>query len=183
MRNWNTYKAGLIVDLLQTAMAKEPEVLVWQTEGENREKFKGEILDVDETNTVIALDESYLSSGHQFNSSEPLMFNCSEGSIIFKKSAYKLEGGSLSFKTPAELKIIDQRQMERFPYMYQDYKNISFTQSKGEEIHKYSCTLVDISTEGAGFVLTTRDHENFVEESRINVTALSDQQLPEPVNA
>ena len=102
--------------------------------------------------------------------------------MIFKRDRFKKEGLVLSFPIPAEIKLKDQRKVERLSYRYQDSKVIAFNTPHPTDPTqgnlKMSSILIDITTEGLSFVLPERELGHLGVGVELYISRLTDQQLP-----
>lgn len=104
--------------------------------------------------------------------------------VIFKKDQFNFFGTNLKSTPPNELQVYEKRRNQRFYYKYQDHKNITFesTTKKNETEPEFtlSCVLIDISTSGAGMVISQRSKERLHEGVELYLINLTDQKLSDP---
>ncbi|GAB4413600.1 MAG: hypothetical protein OHK0056_19760 [Bacteriovoracaceae bacterium] len=173
MEMWSLFNLKTISEHLNRALDQSLIWTLWQSSSQGRVKWQGKITSVDEKLTTMTITSGDMA---EIWDQEPIFAHCPELDIIFKRDKFSKLPDALNFKTPSEIKLVEQRKVPRFKYKYQDYKVVSFKVAKKDE--KMSFTLVDLSTEGLAFVLPQKDSLSFSEGLELVITHITDQELP-----
>lgn len=176
---WTTYNRQIILSRLTKMMDTDTSVVIWQNSKDIREKFSGEFISLDNDNAELNLNPEYLKADYPIIKGQQLFFHCYGGEILFKRDAFQLDDLGLVLKTPAELMIKELRKFERFYFKYQDYKCITFDFK--EQI--ISEIIIDLSVEGVGVLLPLYTAKDLHNGSKIKISHISDQGLPDVVPA
>lgn len=181
MQMWTCFDSEYIRNFLEGVQNRGDQLTVWQNNSPTgeRDKYTARVIKVEPQNVVIELDEG---QGGTFSATDALYVHCNYRDLIFKRDRYKKDGRLISFKFPNEIKLKDIRRTPRLTYIYQDSKVIAFNAPHPTNPHapkmRLSSILVDISTEGLGFVIPQREFSSFEVGMEIFLTRLTDQVLP-----
>jgi len=179
----STYKRKEIKEILTEALGQDNGVTLWQFEGDERRIFTGKSLNVAEDNTTVnMLDVD--KHDYILRPDEPLYIHGNYKKFVFKRDHFSLDtNNTLTVKTPSELKVEDFRSKDRFNFKYQDHKVFSFQVEISGEKHSHTAILVDLSIKGAGIIISVDDSLMLNENSVVDVSAITDQKLPENLKA
>ena len=181
MQYWKTYQKDLIQTYLGIIFDKNIEFTLWQQIGDHRVTFPIKIIEITKTHTKIKLLKSEIDSS--FQNDLPIFCHVKELDLIFKKEKFSRVGEFVDFPHPMEVQIYEKRRNKRFSYRYQDHKNITYHSVQVEDdipSFTLSSVLVDISTSGAGMVVTDEALEHIDTGQSLFLINLTDQKLPEP---
>jgi len=185
MKYWKTYQKNLIMKILDAVKKEELEILLWQTQGENRRIYSARISGLKKSELILKFNPESINDLQYFDNSKSYYAHIKVLETLFKKENFNLIGTSLESTLPNELQIYERRKNERFTYLYQDHKNLTFKTHKAitpDSEHDYTqpSVLVDISTSGAGIVVPQEVRDKMPIGSKIYLINVTDQKLPSP---
>lgn len=175
MKMWSLFSSNEIQELLSSAKERGYHFTVWQHSTQQFHQFTGRLLSFRDDSCEVAIKERVEDGMFIFE--EPIYLHCHKLDFIFKREKFKFDTGELSFKAPSELMLKEKRRVERFRFLYQDFKFASFYTGEGEEKKKHSANLLDLSIAGMAFVGPAHEVKGFSEGDLINITHISDQEL------
>ncbi len=175
MKMWSLFSAPGISNHLNKAIKHGYLLTIWQHSTQQFHQFTGKLLTNRDGNCEVAIKER-VEEG-MLIPSEAIYLHCQKLDFIFKREKFSYDTGELIFKTPSELMLKERRRVERYRFLYQDFKFVSFTVGQGEEQKKYSANLLDLSIAGLSFVGPGQEFKSFSEGDKINITHISDQEL------
>lgn len=181
MEYWKTYQKDLILNFLKEALKITSSVTLWQQLGSHRETYKANFKTLSKTSCTVSLSGKL----DLFDSTKPIYIHFSQSKIIFKKEHYNYYQGGLEFAMPGEIQVFDKRKLQRYYYLYQDHKLITYHSEELDDkqldpLFNYSSVLVDISINGAGIVVSEEQCRSFRVGMTILLDNITDQKLPTP---
>ena len=182
MQYWKTHRKDIILQNLNYIMKRRLNVSIWQQHGSHRITFEAKFLNVSRKSCSLKILEGKYDL---FNSDIPFYAHIKEVEVLFKKDHFNFYGNSLEFSLPSDIQIFEKRKTKRFSYLYQDHKNITF-QSEAVDPKTdqpeflISSVLVDISTQGAGMVVSLEVSKKLKVGQTLLLNNLTDQELPTP---
>jgi hypothetical protein len=181
MRYWKTYRKEIIKKYLTEAFQKNILLHVWQQKEKDRAIIQGILFFSDEHRLKIKLSSAKNIS--IIDENLPLFVLIPDLEFIFKKDKFIFGNDIIELNYPNEVQIQEKRTTERFSYLYQDHKNITFYPEivDAEEGQKnVSAVLIDISLNGASMVLPKKVSQKLVKGKKIFLENITDQKLPTP---
>jgi len=172
---WSLDQQGRIYDLLKIVVTNNNSVNVWQRSSANTVQARGVIKDLDLDKCTISFAEKVAKDF--FRTGETLFVHCEGIDIIFKKESFSFYNGEIIFKTPTHLMVKEKRRIERLTFKYQDFKEVEFSFSSGEEIKKTKQMLLDISILGIGFLAPKSLGTSLEIGDEITIHMMTDQKL------
>ena len=181
MEYWKTYQKEIILNFLKEALKVTSRVTMWQQLGSHRETYIAQFKTLSKPHCQISID----GKTDLFDNTKPIYIHFSKSKIIFKKDHYNFYQNLIEFAMPGEIQVFDKRKLQRYYYLYQDHKVITYhSELKNEEtsepLYQFSSVLVDISIRGAGIVVTQEQQQAFDIGSFFFLDNITDQKLPDP---
>lgn len=181
MEYWKTYRKDLILICLTDALKITSDLTLWQQLGSHRETYRANFKTLSKTSCQVSIEGQI----EKFEPTKPIYIHFPQSKLIFKKEHYNFYQGSLEFAMPGEIQVFDKRKLQRYYYLYQDHKVITYhsedlDDKQEEPLFNYSSVLVDISISGAGIVVTEGQGKSFNIGMKILLDNITDQKLPTP---
>lgn len=185
MKYWRTYQKDLIIKILSAAKDEELAVTIWQAEGNEKRTYEALIFSIKPNELILHFKRENSKGLQYFQPDKPYYAHIKVLETLFKKDNFTYIGTSLESTLPNELQIYERRKTERFYYQYQDHKNLSVKSFKEKEPQSdldfvETCVLIDISTSGAGIIVPKEIQKKMGIGSKLYITDITDQKLPEP---
>tara|TARA_Y100000768_G_C23990995_1_gene692952 strand:+ start:845 stop:1948 length:1104 start_codon:yes stop_codon:yes gene_type:complete len=184
MQYWKTHQKDIIYQKLNLVLKKSPKLTVWQQFGSHRYTHSGKLHEVSEQICRLHIDTE---SQHydKLDIDKPIFVHIPGIEIIFKKDKYNRHGHVIEFSIPGDIQVYERRKNQRFYYLYQDHKSITFhSEMRDVETDKpefvFTSVLVDISIAGAGMVVGNEEVQKLKVGSEVFLVNLTDQTLPKP---
>lgn len=183
MQYWRTYQRDIIQTYLGIVFENKTEFVMWQQINSDRRTYEVKIIEMNKTHTKLKIIK--LENNDLFNDECPIYCHVKGLDLIFKKDKYSRIGQFIEFPHPQDIQIYEKRRTKRFYYLYQDHKNITYHSDQMETnsnqpAFTHSSVLVDISTMGAGMVVSKDILPQLTVDQNLYLLNLTDQQLPEP---
>jgi hypothetical protein len=183
MEYWKTHQKEIIKSYLGSIAQHNYPFTLWQQFGEHRYTYTGTFTFYSQDTCKIKIKED--DKINLFDSAAPFYVHIAEIDIIFKKEHYNQMGVFIDFSLPNDIQVHERRKTKRYTYKYQDHKNITYHSAElnpktGTPLFTYSNVLVDISTQGAGVVISREEGEKLEIGQELLLDNLTDQQLPAP---
>lgn len=161
------------------------EILLWQNNKEKKNTYSTKIHGLKKNELILHFTGDSINQAQFFEPNKPYYAHIQVLETLFKKENYNFIGTSLESTLPNELQIYERRHTERFYFLYQDHKNLTFKSFKTKEKETeadyiQSSVLVDISTSGAGIVVPKDIRDQIATGSSLYLLDITDQKLPEP---
>lgn len=185
MKYWRTYQKDLIIKTLTTVMEEKLPITIWQKDENEKRTYESEIFSIKPNELILHFKKENSKGLQYFNGNSPYYAHIKILETLFKKDNYTFIGTSLESTLPNELQIYERRKTERFYYLYQDHKNLSIKSYKEKEPQSdldfiETCVLIDVSTSGAGIIVPKEIKNKMGNGSKMYITDITDQKLPEP---
>jgi hypothetical protein len=184
MQYWKTHQKELISSYLELILKKKIKFTLWQQHGDHRTVFDAKLIEVSKQLCKLKLNPQSENFG-LFRPEHAFFIHVPELDIILKKEKFSTLSEYVEFTIPGSIQVYERRRTRRFSYQYQDHKNITFESitkdpSTGKPDYTFSCVLIDISTSGAGMVVS-KEVSAFLEVGTlVHLLNLTDQKLPAP---
>lgn len=181
MEYWKTYQKDVILKCLKRALKVTNTITLWQQLGSHRETYSAQFKTLSKQLCEVSVD----GNPDLFDPTKPIYIHFPRSKVIFKKDHYNFYQNMLEFAMPGEIQVFDKRKLQRYSYLYQDHKVITYhSEEKVTDsempLFTFSSVLVDISIRGAGVVVTQEQVESFQVGSIILLDNITDQKLPTP---
>lgn len=188
MRYWKTHKKSIIKKHLKEALDKSLPITLWQQFGDIRRTYQVSLIKIENNNFTFKISAESCKDELPVQEELPIYMHIPTFELIFTKERFEIIENIIHCTPPSSIQLYEKRRQDRFYYKYQDHKNITIQSEKrlptpdGEDkpLYQLNGFLVDLSTNGAGFVVTNKQKLLIEKDPKIQLLNITDQKLPTP---
>lgn len=126
MHYWKTHQKKLIFHFLEIYATDKKSFMLWQQIGSTRKQYQAYFQEVSKQRCKVRINKDSIKETGDLDKTLPIYIHLPNIDVIFKKDQHNIYMDQLDFPPPGEIQVYEKRVKERFYYLYQDHKNITF---------------------------------------------------------